>query len=111
MIYKLTHTFKPEVFVPILAIHSNCEWIMDTMKKMVLTSDKIMANVLYEERIHLLSPEAQDIIKRLYNTDVLSFARRWYSAMPISTMEFYHLKLEKYEGRYTEDATDDMQDL
>lgn len=108
MVYRLTHTFRPEVFVPLLAIRSNCEWIMDTMKKMVVTSDKIMATVLYEERVHLLSPEAQDIIKRLYNTDVLSFARRWYASMPISTMEFYYLRLERYDGRDIADDTDDL---
>ena len=108
MIYRLIHTFKPEVFVPVLAIHCNCEWLLDDKRKIVVTSDKIMADVKYEESIHLLSKEAEDIIKRLYNTDVLSFARRWYSSMPISTMEFYHLKLEKYEGRHTENDDDDM---
>lgn len=108
MIYKLTHTFKPEVFVPILAIHSNCEWIMDTMKKMVVTSDKIMARVTYEEQIHLLSQEAEEIIRTLYNTDVLSFARRWHASMPITSMGFYYLRLEKYDGR---DISNDTADL
>lgn len=108
MIYKINHTFKPEVFVPVLAIRGNCEWMFDTCKKMVVTSDNIMASVTSEEKIHLLSSEADEIVRRLYNTDVLSFARRWYYAMPISTMEFYHLKLEKYEGRYTENDDYDM---
>lgn len=108
MIYKLTHTFRPEVFVPLLAIHCNCDWIMDTMKKMVVTSDKVMAKVTYEDRIHLLSKEAEEIIRTLYNTDVLSFARRWYASMPISTMEFYYLRLEKYDGRDIADDTNDL---
>jgi hypothetical protein len=82
--------------------------MFDTCKKMVATSDNIMASVTSEEKIHLLSPEADEIVRRLYNTDVLSFARRWYSAMPISTMEFYYLKLEKYDGRHTENDDNDM---
>lgn len=111
MIYRIQHTFKDEIFLPILAIRSNCEWIFDKNKKMVVTSDKVMAKVTYEEKLHLLSQDAQEIIQRLYKTDVLSFARKWYSAMPISTMEFYYLRLERYEGKYSEDATADMQDL
>ena len=53
MIYKINHTFKPDVFVPVLAIRGNCEWMFDACKKMVVTSDNIMASVTSEEKINL----------------------------------------------------------
>lgn len=103
MIYKLQHTFKPEVLVPMLAIYPNNEWIVDKKKKMVVTSDNVMAKVTREEKIHFLSKEMHDIVAKVYNTDVLSFGRKWYQSMDICTMEFVYLTLEKYEGEHQQD--------
>lgn len=108
MIYKLQHTFKPVILVPMLAIYPNSAWIMDNKKKMVVTSDNVMAKVIREEKVHFLSPIMQEIVRDVYNTDVLSFGRRWQQAMDISTMEFYYITLEKYEGEYKEDINEDM---
>lgn len=98
MIYKLQHTFKPVVLVPMLAIYPNNEWVMDKKKKMVVTSDNVMAKVKNEEKVHFLSKEMHDIVTSIYKTDVLSFGRKWHQAMDITTMEFMYLELERYEG-------------
>lgn len=108
MIYKLQHTFKPVVLVPMLAIYPNSAWIMDKKKKVVITSDNVTAKVTREEKIHFLSPIMQEIVRDIYNTDVLSFGRRWLQAMDISTMEFYYIALEKYEGEYQPNSEEDM---
>lgn len=103
MIYKLQHTFKPIALVPMLAIYPNHEWVFDNKKKMVVTSDNVMAKVVAEEKIHFLSKEMHDIVTKVYNTDVLTFGRRWHQSMGITTMEFLYLELEKYGGEYTQD--------
>lgn len=108
MIYKLQHTFKPVVLVPMLAIYPNSSWIMDNKKKMVVTSDNVMAKVIREEKVHFLSPIMQEIVRDVYHTDVLSFGRRWQQAMDISTMEFYYIALEKYEGEHQQNSEEDM---
>lgn len=108
MIYKLQHTFKPVVLVPLLAIYPNSAWIMDNKKKMVVTSDNVMAKVTREEKVHFLSSIMQEIVRDVYNTDVLSFGRRWQQVMDISTMEFYYITLEKYEGEHREGIGEDM---
>lgn len=108
MIYKLQHSFKPVVLVPMLAIYPNSAWIMDNKKKMVVTSDNVMAKVTREEKVHFLSSIMQEIVRDVYNTDVLSFGRRWQQVMDISTMEFYYITLEKYEGEHREDFGEDM---
>lgn len=98
MIYKLQHTFKPVVLIPMLAIYPNHEWFMDKKKKMVTTSDGVMAKVANEQKVHFLSKEMHDIVTSIYKTDVLSFGRKWYQSMDITTMEFMYLELERYEG-------------
>ena len=103
MIYKLQHTFKSEALVPMLAIYPNHEWVLDKKKKMVMTSDNVMAKVRSEEKVHFLSKEMHDIVTSIYKTDVLSFGRKWYQSMGISTMEFIYLTLEKNEGERGED--------
>ena len=108
MIYKLQHTFKPAVLVPMLAIYPNHSWVMDKKKKLVVTSDNVMASVMSEETIHFLSKEMHDIVAEVYKTDVLSFGRRWYQAMEINTMEFVYLRLVKYEGEHQQNSEEDM---
>ena len=100
MIYKIHHTFKPVMLIPLLAIKSNVDWIFDKNKKMVVTSDNIMAKVIEERVIHFLSEDMDNIVKSTYKTDVLTFGRKWYQSININTMEFVFLRLEKYEGRY-----------
>lgn len=103
MIYKLQHTFKPVVLVPMIAIYPNHEWVLDKKKKMVVTSDNVMAKVRREEKVHFLSKEMHDIVTSIYKTDVLSFGRKWHQSMDICTMEFVYLTLEKYEGEHQQD--------
>lgn len=86
-----------------LAIYPNHEFICDKKKKMVITSDNVMAKVTEETRLHFLSEEMAQAIKEIYKTDVLAFGRKWFQVMQIGTMEFILLKLEKYEEEYRED--------
>ena len=86
-----------------LAIYPNHEFICDKKKKMVITSDNVMAKVTEETRLHFLSEEMGMAVKGIYNTDVLTFGRKWFQSMQIGTMEFILLKLEKYEEEYKED--------
>ena len=108
MIYKIQHTFKPNVVVPMLAIYPNHEWVLDKKKKMVVTSDNIMAKVVEETKLHFLSEEMGKVIREIYNTDVLTFGRKWWQSMSISTMEFLYLRLEKYDGEHQQDSEEDL---
>lgn len=108
MIYKIQHTFKPMVIVPMAAIYPNHEWLFDRKKKMVITSDNIMAKVMEEDKLHFLSEDMSNAVKTIYNTDVLTFGRKWMLSMGISTMEFLFLRLEKYDGEHRQDSEEDL---
>lgn len=97
MIYKVLHTFKGEIFVPLLAISPNVEFFFDKKKRLVVTSDNIQASVVRFQSVHILSDEARELIKRLYNVDVYWFMRKWYSSLDITSMEFIYMNLNKYE--------------
>jgi hypothetical protein len=98
MIYKVLHTFKDEIFVPLLAISPNVSFFFDKKKRLVVTSDNIQASVVRFESMHILSDDARDLVQRLYNVDVYSFMRKWYSSLDITSMEFVYMILKKYEG-------------
>ena len=103
MIYKIQHTFKPRVIVPMLAIYPNHEWVTDKKKKMVTTSDNVMAKVVEEDKLHFLSEEMGNMVREIYNTDVLTFGKKWFQSMNISTMEFVYLRLARYEEECRQD--------
>ena len=97
MIYRVLHTYKDEIFVPLLAISSNVDFLFDKKKRLLVTSDNIQAEVKYWESVHILSDEAKEIVKRMYNIDVYAFMRKWYASLDITSMEFIYAKLKKYE--------------
>lgn len=97
MIYRVLHTYKDEIFVPLLAISSNVDFLFDKKKKLLVTSDNIQAEVKYWESVHILSDEAKEIVKRMYNIDVYAFMRKWYASLDITSMEFIYARLKKYE--------------
>lgn len=103
MIYKVLHTFKNEIFVPLLAISSNADFLFDKKKRLIVTSDNIQAVVTRFDSLHILSDEARELVKRLYNVDVYSFMRKWHSALDIASMEFVYMNLKKYEEEHRED--------
>jgi hypothetical protein len=103
MIYKVLHTFKDEIFVPLLAISSNVDFLFDKKKRLIVTSDNIQAVVTRFDSLHILSDEARELVKRLYNVDVYSFMRKWHSALDIASMEFVYMNLKKYEEEHRED--------
>ena len=98
MIYKILHTFREEVFIPILALSPNLAFVDDKKKKLVITSDNVRADVASWQSVHILSDEARELVKRLYNADIYPFMRKWYSALDISSMEFIYMNLTKCDG-------------
>ena len=100
MIYRVLHTYKDEIFVPLLAISSNADFLFDKKKKLLVTSDNIQAEVKHWGNVHILSDEAQELVKRLYNIDVYSFMRKWYTSLDMVSMEFIYARLGRHEGEH-----------
>ena len=95
--YKIYHTFKERVVVPIAGITPNVEWILEDKEKerMVLTSDGVVTRVKSWESMNILSEEGKSLIKEIYKMDVASFLERWYNSLYIDSLEVLYIELEK----------------
>lgn len=98
--HKINHSFKPKVFVPMLAVSNNIDFISnDNEEKMVMMNDSTIARVKKYEKLHILSPEAESAVSEIYSIDLLTYLRKWYNVMDITTMEFLLIELEKVEKK------------
>jgi hypothetical protein len=96
--HRILHSFKPEIIVPIAAITNNIDFVTagKDCVRMVKTTDDVECVVESYEEIHMCSLEAD--IKRLYGMEPWPYVMRWYKVAPhMNTMDFFKLKLKKYE--------------
>ncbi|MGN0929861.1 MAG: hypothetical protein ACI4N3_04435 [Alphaproteobacteria bacterium] len=98
--HHIYHSFRDKIFVPMLAVSNNVDFLFyENDEKIVLMQDGILAKVKNWKTIHILSKEAEGIISMLYKIDVMTFLKKWYNSLPIETMEFLYIELEKYDGK------------
>lgn len=98
--HHIYHSFRDKIFVPMLAVSNNVAFIMyENEEKIVLMQDGTLAKVRGWRTIHILSKEAEEMVSMLYKIDVMSFLKKWYNSLPIETMEFLYIELEKYVGK------------
>jgi hypothetical protein len=108
MIYKISHSFALEIFVPWLAIGHNLDFMRTQDGQPVVMSDGIQAEVISVKEVHILSEEAQAISIRLYSISAIALMVEWYKRLPImSTMFFCNIKLRQFVNPIEpiEDAT------
>lgn len=96
--HRILHSFKQEIIVPIAAITNNVDFVINDKScvRMVKTSDNVECVVERFEEVHMCLLE-QDI-KRLYGMEPWPYIMRWYKVAPnMTTMDFFKIKLKKYE--------------
>lgn len=80
MEYYINHRFKDVVILPLMALHPNvgfaCQKDRD-MERIVATADGIRCKVVNWSCVNILAIE--DKIRELYNIDVITFLKKWYS--------------------------------
>ena len=112
MIYKISHTFKPEIFLPWAGIMHNIDFMRTQDGQPVQLSDGSQAEVVSINEIHILSPEADMLSHRLYGISAITLLTEWYKRLPIiSTMFFVNIKLKKYEAPTISESTTDASPL
>ena len=97
MIYKIAHTFQPEIFLPWAAIDRNIDFSRSQSGQPVRMSDSTYAEVLSVREVHVLSTDADSISRRLYGVSALTLLTEWYKRLPIMTDLFFcHITLKKH---------------
>ena len=97
-IYDIAHIYMEEIFVPVCAIQNNVEFLMLDGNKTVRTADGVLSEVIQWQEYHILSDEANMIIKRIYKIGMEIFFRTWYKRNPETLgVKFLYLKLKRIE--------------
>ena len=102
--YFIHHSFKSQIFVPLVAINNNVEFLYGQGDKICRMTDGIIARATKIEIIHIASERAEEIIKSIYGMNVLSFMRKWYNAVAFSTVQFIYIELEKWKEEKNEEV-------
>lgn len=94
---KMKHKFQSEVFIPWCAISRNINFML-TKNGVLESIDGVKCQVKKIEEIHVLSPEAAGIIRRLYMLNPWQFLELWYKNCPdMCSMTFLWMNIEKYK--------------
>lgn len=97
MIYKISHSFSPEIFVPWAAIGRNIDFPSTQNGQPVTMSDGTTAQVVSVREVHILSEEAQAISQRLYSLSAIALLLEWYKRNACMTDLFFcNIQLKKY---------------
>lgn len=76
MKYRIKHTYKPKIIIPINGISGNLDFLLDKGERIVVTSDNVECKALNVEEKHLCDLESE--IQSIYNCDAWPWVKRWY---------------------------------
>lgn len=94
--HYLNCKFKEEIFIPLVAIKDNIDFLCNDKDRECQTIDGIKCTAYNVKEIHIATEEAETIVKNIYNMDLLKFLRTWYKVdKKLNSMWFVRIKLKK----------------
>ena len=94
MIYKISHRYREEVFVPLLAIEDNMNFLKEDYQ-VVETSEGIQCKVTSFTFLNAVGKEGRELIKTLYDMSLEVFLVRWHGVTNMSGLMFCWIKMKK----------------
>lgn len=95
MIYQLTHRYRKEVFVPLLAMKNNMAFLEEKEYPNIITSEGIECKINKFLFVNPLSEQGRKLIEDIYNIPLQDFLIKWYNSMPFDGLMFCWIKMEK----------------
>lgn len=94
-VYRIQHTYKEEVIIPISALRDNISFILSEDKEpIVITSDNVRCRVASYQFVHICNCEKD--IERIYGISAWGYLKKWYSVLPlIDSLSFLKMILIK----------------
>lgn len=97
MEYYINHRFKDVVILPFVGLHPNIDFVCqpdNDTERIVTTADGVRCNVVNWSCKNIL--EIEDKIRELYNIDVITFLKKWYSVdNAMQSLYMFVLELKK----------------
>lgn len=85
----------PQIYVPLLAIENNIDFICSEPYPDIITADNIECRVALIEYINPLSKKGMEIIKDIYKIEVGSFLTLWYNKIEFEGLNFCFISLNR----------------
>ena len=95
MEYKIRHTYKPKIIIPVCGFVDNClSFLVNNDKRYIITSDNVKCVVSDVCEKHICDLEAE--IQTIYNCDAWAWIKRWHNLTNrFNNMRVYVIELEK----------------
>lgn len=92
--YKVNHSFKDTIIVPLVAVTKNIEFILNEEDKYIVTADDVKCKVRFWRIRNIF--DIQDDIQNRYKISAWDFLKRWHSVyVDLSSIDFFVIGLEK----------------
>lgn len=92
--HHVTHKYRDEIVIPIIAIENNITFFTNKGERYIIFVDGVKAKVVDVQEKHIC--ELEETIKRLYNCDCWTFVKKWYSTYKnMESMVFVCIKVRK----------------
>lgn len=92
--HHVTHKYRDEIVIPIIAIENNITFFTNKGERYIIFVDGVKAKVVDVQEKHIC--ELEETIKRLYNCDCWTFVKKWYATYKnMESMVFVCIKVRK----------------
>lgn len=92
--HHVSHNFREEIIVPIIAIENNITFMINKGDRYIIFHDGVKAKVTEVKEKHIC--ELEEEIKRLYNCEIWTFVKKWYATYKsMDSMTFVCIKVIK----------------
>lgn len=92
--HHVTHKYRDEICIPIIAIENNITFFTNKGERYIIFVDGTKAKVVDVQEKHIC--ELEETIKRLYNCDCWTFVKKWYATYKnMESMVFVCINVRK----------------
>lgn len=92
--HNIKHDPSKEVFVPLIAIENNIDFMMSKSKRLVIFTDGTEKEVKEWEEVNILSDEGKELASRIYGISWHKFLEVWYSKCYFDSLSFLWIKFK-----------------
>lgn len=92
---RIKHNYLPQIYVPLLAIENNIDFICSEPYPDIITADNVVCRVALIEYVNPLSEKGREIIKDIYKIEVGSFLALWYKKIEFEGLNFCFITLKR----------------
>lgn len=92
--HNIQHQPSEELFVPLIAVENNIDFLTSKSKKLVIFTDVTEKEVKEWKEINILSGEGKQLVSRIYGISWHKFLEVWYSKCYFDSLSFLYINFK-----------------